>query len=118
MHHKLNSAVGIFSSPQDAEIAILALQKSGYDMKKLSMVGGNFISWMMAALSLGGLLASIGIPQVSIHQYENALKANKFILIAQGSLPEVEKATAIFLQNKAGFAVYHHLKVHEIADLT
>jgi hypothetical protein len=42
MHEKNCSAVGIFGSHQDAEDAIKELQKSGSDMKKLSVVGKDY----------------------------------------------------------------------------
>jgi len=170
MTQKHNSAVGIFADHQDAENAVKELQKSGYDMKKLSvvgkdyhteenvigyyntgdrmaswgkfglfwgwmwgilfgsaflfipgvglvMIGGPLVSWLIGALStaavvggvsaLGGALASIGIPNDSILQYETALKANKFILIVNGTVDEVEKAKNILSHNKAEEANVH-----------
>jgi Heat induced stress protein YflT domain len=44
MPEKHNSAVGLFSNHQDAESAVKELQKSGYDMKKLSVVGKDYHS--------------------------------------------------------------------------
>ncbi|HEY8094708.1 MAG TPA: general stress protein [Methylobacter sp.] len=44
MSEKQNSAVGLFSNHQDAESAVKELQKSGYDMKKLSVVGKDYHS--------------------------------------------------------------------------
>jgi hypothetical protein len=44
MSQKHNSAVGIFNNHQDAENAVKELQKSGYDMKKLSVVGKDYHS--------------------------------------------------------------------------
>jgi len=41
---KHNSVVGVFLSHQDAESAVKELQKSGYDMKKLSVVGKDYHS--------------------------------------------------------------------------
>jgi hypothetical protein len=172
MSQKHNSAVGIFNDHHDAENAINELQKSGYDMKKLSIVGkdyhseenvigyyntgdriatwgkfgifwgwvwgillgsaflfiptigpvivgGPLASWIIGALgtavvvgglsALGGALASIGIPKNSIIKYETALKAHKFILIAHGTLQEVEKARDILIQNKAEEAEVHNV---------
>ncbi|NOT83373.1 MAG: DUF1269 domain-containing protein [Methylococcaceae bacterium] len=37
-----NSLVGIFANHEDAEEAIKALQSSGYDMKRLSVVGKDY----------------------------------------------------------------------------
>jgi hypothetical protein len=42
MHEKNCSAVGVFGSHQDAERAVKELEKSGYDMKKLSVVGKDY----------------------------------------------------------------------------
>jgi len=42
MPEKHNSAVGLFSNHQDAENAVKELQQSGYDMKKLSVVGKDY----------------------------------------------------------------------------
>jgi len=44
MPEKNSSTVGIFRSHEDAEMAVKALQKSGYDMKKLSVVGKDYHS--------------------------------------------------------------------------
>ena len=42
MLEKNNSAVGLFISHQDAENAVKELQQSGYDMKKLSLIGKDY----------------------------------------------------------------------------
>jgi hypothetical protein len=42
MSEKNCSAVGVFRSHEDAETAVKELQKSGYDMKKLSVVGKDY----------------------------------------------------------------------------
>lgn len=42
MIEKNCSAVGVFGSHLDAETAVKELQKSGYDMKKLSVVGKDY----------------------------------------------------------------------------
>ena len=81
------------------------------------MVGGPLVSWIIGALetafvaggitALGGALASIGIPQNSIVQYETALKADKFLLIVNGTEQEIERAKGILLENKADEANVH-----------
>ena len=42
MPEKHNSAVGLFTNHHDAESAVKELQQSGYDMKKLSIVGKDY----------------------------------------------------------------------------
>lgn len=150
--------VALYDSHTLAEQAVNKLQKSGYDMKKLSIVGkdyhteenvvgyynlgdrmkqwggigafwgglwgllfgsaffiipgvgplliaGPFVASLVAALegaiawgglsALGGALASIGVPQNSILEYETEIKAGKFMLLAHGTQAEVEKARDI-----------------------
>jgi hypothetical protein len=69
------------------------------------VVLGPLVSWIangMAGAALGGGLGalgsglySIGIPRDSILQYETALKADKFLLLAHGTESEVERAREI-----------------------
>ncbi len=155
---KENAAVAIFNTHTEAEQAIKQMQKAGFDMKKLSIVGkdyhteeqvvgyyntgdrvkywgklgafwgglwgllfgsafflvpgvgqivalGPVVGWVLGALesaavvgglsALGAGLFSIGIPKDSIVKYESALKADKFLIIAHGSQPDLEKAKEI-----------------------
>ena len=170
MINQNHAAVGIFSSHEFAENAVKELQHTGYDMKKLSivgkdydteetvigyyntgdrmatwgkfglfwgmiwgllfgsafliipgigpvMVGGPLVSWIIGVIettvivgslsALGGALASIGIPQDSIVQYETAIKANKFVLIVHGTEQEIATAKNILIANQADVANTH-----------
>jgi hypothetical protein len=69
------------------------------------MVFGPLVSWIIGALenaavvggfsALGAGLFSIGIPKNSVLDYEEAVKAAKFLVIAQGTTTEVGKAKSI-----------------------
>ena len=69
------------------------------------MVFGPLVSWMIGALenaavvggfsALGAGLFSIGIPKNSVLDYEEAVKASKFLVIAHGTTAEVGKAKSI-----------------------
>lgn len=150
-----NSVVAVFASHDKAEDAVRELQKNGFDMKKLSIVGkdyhtdehvvgyyntgdrmmywgklgafwgglwgmlfgsafffvpgvgpllvaGPLVAWIVGALegaaimggmsALGAALVSIGIPKDSVLQYEESVKAGKFLLILHGTPEEVERA--------------------------
>lgn len=152
---KQNSVVAIYESHSQAEDAVRELQKSGFDMKKLSIVGkdyhtdehvvgyyntgermmywgklgafwgglwgmlfgsafflvpgvgpllvaGPLVTWIVGALegaaimggmsALGAALVSIGIPKNSVLQYEESVKAGRFLLILHGTPEEVERA--------------------------
>jgi hypothetical protein len=153
-----NSVVAIYQTHTQAEEAVKELQKSGFDMEKLSIVGkgyqteehvvgyyntgnrmkywgklgafwggiwgwlfgaaflmipglgpilvaGPLVGWIITALEgavvVGGLSAvgagiySIGIPKDSVVIYEEALKADKFLLLAHGTPEEVATAKDI-----------------------
>ena len=150
-----NAVVAIYKSHTEAEAAVKELQRSGFDMKKLSIVGrdehrdenvigyynagdrmkywgktgafwggfwgllvgsaffvipgigpllmaGPIVGWIVGALegavvvgglsALGAGLYGIGIPKDSVVEYETALKANKFLLVAHGTVGEVAQA--------------------------
>jgi len=154
---EMNSVVAIYGTHAQAEEAVKELQRSGFDMKKMSIVGkdyhtdenvvgyyntgdrmkywgkqgafwgglwgmlfgaffiipglgpilvaGPLVAWIVGALEgavvVGGLgvlgagLYSIGIPKDSVVQYEAALKADKFLLLAHGTMDEVAQAKNI-----------------------
>ena len=152
---KTSAAVAVYASHDDADAAIKALQKAGFDMKKLSIVGKDFRSeehavgyyntgdrvrfWGKTGAFWGGLvgilfssaflvipvvghiivlgplvssiigglegaavvgsgsalfasLVGLGIPKDSVVQYENEVKAGKFLVLAQGTQEEVTRA--------------------------
>jgi uncharacterized membrane protein len=153
-----NAVVAIYKSHTEAEAAVKELQRSGFNMKNLSIVGrdyhtdenvvgyynagdrmkswgktgafwggiwgllfgsafflvpgvgpllmaGPVVGWIVGALEgaivVGGLSAvgaglySLGIPKDSILQYESALKAGKFVVIAHGSPGDIAQARKI-----------------------
>ena len=81
------------------------------------LLAGPLITWVVAALEgavvVGGLsafgagLLSIGIPKDSIIQYETALTAGKFVLIANGSPDEISRAGDI-LHGAGALSVEKH----------
>lgn len=148
----------LYDTHAQAERAVEELQASGYDMKRLSIVGqeyhteekvvgyynlgdrmlswgstgafwgsiwsllfgsafflvpgvgplliaGPFVVALVAAFegavvggtvsALAGALASIGIPENSVLEYETEIKAGKFLLLAHGTAAEVVRAREI-----------------------
>jgi len=69
------------------------------------MVAGPLVTWMLGvlegALVVGGLSAvgaglySIGIPKDSILKYETAIRSDKYVLLAHGTVEEVATAKEI-----------------------
>jgi len=57
--------------------------------------------------ALGAGLYSIGIPRNSILDYEDAVKASKFLVIAHGSADEVGKAKSILETSGATKVAVH-----------
>jgi uncharacterized membrane protein len=152
------AVIAVYNTHEEAESAVKELQKSGFDMKKLSVVGKDYhtedqvvgyynagdrmkywgkwgalwgglwgllfgaaffwvpgvgpllvagplsaaiVAGLENALVVGGLsvlgaaLWSIGIPKNSVLRYETAVKLNKFLLVAHGTIAEVAKAREI-----------------------
>jgi uncharacterized membrane protein len=155
---EMNTVVAFFDSHDKAEKTIRQLQKDGFDMKKLSIIGrdyhteehaigyynsgdrmlywgkqgafwggvwgllfgaaffwvpgvgplliaGPLITCIVAALEsavvvggmsvLGGALASIGIPENSIIQFESEVKNGKYLLTLQGTPEEMTRAKTL-----------------------
>jgi len=155
---KVSAAVAVYATHDEADGAIKSLQKSGFDMKKLSIVGKDFhteehaigyyntgdrikfwgkkgafwgglagilfssaflvipvvghlivlgplVSSIIGGLegaavvggtsALFGALAGLGIPKDTVVQYENDVKAGKFLVLAQGTPEEVARARDI-----------------------
>ncbi len=153
-----NAVIAVYENHSGAEAAVKELQKSGFDMKKLSvvgkdyhteehvvgyynagdrmkywgkwgafwggfwgllfgaaffwvpaigpvLVGGPLVAWIVAGLenaalvgglsALGAGLYSIGIPKNSVVEYEAAVKAGKYVVVAHGTAAEAAKAREI-----------------------
>ncbi|MGO8788296.1 MAG: general stress protein [Terriglobia bacterium] len=165
-----NAVVAIYESHSQAEEALKELQKSGFDMKKLSIVGkdyhtdeqvvgyyntgdrmkywgklgafwgglwgmlfgsaffaipgigpvlvaGPLVAWIVGALEgaavVGGLgvigagLCSIGIPKDSVVKYETAIKSDKFIVLAHGTVDEVARLKDIIHTTRPAEVALH-----------
>lgn len=166
----LNSVVAVFEAHEQAEEAIRELQRDGFDMNKLSIIGkdyqteehpvgyyntgdrmlywgkigafwggfwalllgsaffwvpgigplllgGPIVLWLVGALeeaavigglgALGAALYSIGIPKNSIILYENEVKNGKLILIANGTIADVQRARELLAQAHAQTTTIH-----------
>ena len=162
--------VAVFHTHEKAEAAIRELEKSGFNLKKLSIIGkdyhteenvvgyyntgdrmlswgqngalwgglwgllfgsaffflpgvgpvlvaGPLVGWIVGALEgaaivggisvLGGALASIGIPENTIVQYESELKIGKFLVIAHGTPEEIARAKHYFDLSKSAVTTVH-----------
>lgn len=170
MSENKNSVVAIYESHLQAEEAIGDLQKSGFDMTKLSIVGkdyhteehvvgyyntgdrmkywgkhgafwgglwglllgsaffaipgigsiivaGPLVAWIIGALegaaivggisALGAGLYSFGIPENSILEYETAIKAGNYVVVAHGTEAEVSRAKEILHTTEASQVNLH-----------
>ena len=168
-----NAVIAVYENHSGAEAAVKELQKSGFDMKKLSvvgkdyhteenvvgyynagdrmkywgkwgafwggfwgllfgaaffwvpavgpvLVGGPLVAWIVAGLenaalvgglsALGAGLYSIGIPKNSVVEYEAAVKAGKYVVVAHGTAAEAAKAREILNSSKAAEVTDHVLE--------
>src|ERR1700685_111444 len=178
---EMNSVVVIYETHSQAEEAVKELQKSGFDMKKMSIVGkdyhtdehvvgyyntgdrmkywgkmgafwggiwgmlfgaaffvipglgpilvaGPLVAWIIGALegavvvgglsALGAGLYSIGIPKDSVVKYETALKSDKFLLLAHGTVDEVAKARDILQTTNPIQVAVHGVQREQFAGVS
>ena len=167
---KMNVVVAVYNTHPQAEEGLRAFQSSGFDMKKLSIVGKDFRTeehavgyyntgdsvrfWGKTGAFWGGLvgilfssaflvipvvghliilgplvssivgglegaavggassalfaaLVGMGIPRDSVIQYENEVKAGRFLVVAQGTQDEVERAKGVLASGKPTSVASH-----------
>jgi len=90
------------------------------------VVLGGFAAMVLAGIegavivgglsALGGALASIGIPKDTVLQYENAIKADGFMILVQGSAAEIERARDILKASDAKQVDTHCCKDKSVHD--
>ena len=64
--------------------------------------------------ALGAALAGVGIPRDSVLQYEQALKADGFLVVGHGPPGEMERARTL-LQINGPLQIDLHVEAHEPA---
>jgi hypothetical protein len=81
-------------------------------------ISGIETAVMVGGLSaLGAALSSIGIPRDSVIQYETALKADSFLVMAHGTAEEMARARAILgTANPSRLDVHAGVKAAAPAD--
>jgi hypothetical protein len=82
-----------------------------------TVVAGPLVSWIVGALegaevvgglsALGAGLYSIGIPKDSVIKYEEAVKSDKYLVIAHGTAEEVAHAKSILETSSTIGAIVH-----------
>ena len=81
------------------------------------LVAGPLVMWMVGALeeaavvggvsALGAALYSIGIPKNSVVQYETEVKNGQLLLVAHGTVEEIERAKKLLHQAHATSTTVH-----------
>ena len=90
------------------------------------LIAGPLVGWLVGALesavvvgglsAIGASLYGLGIPKDSILQYETALKADKFVVIAHGSIDETTQAQKILNRTKPE-TLQHHQRTQQQLSL-
>jgi hypothetical protein len=84
------------------------------------LVAGPLVAWIVGALEgaavMGGLgvigagLCSIGIPKDSVVKYETAIKSDKFIVLAHGTVDEVARLKDIIHTTRPAEVALHSVE--------
>jgi len=120
---KNDSIVVVLNTHIEAKKAVRELQRAGFDMKKLSILGRDY-AWITCALegaavvrglsAVGAVLYSIGIPEDSIPKYETSLESNKFLVVAHGTTLEIDWARDILQGTEGAQAEAHRGETSQI----
>ena len=120
---KNDSIVVVLNTHIEAKKAVRELQRAGFDMKKLSILGRDY-AWIICALegaavvrglsAVGAVLYSIGIPEDSIPKYETSLESNKFLVVAHGTTEEIDWACDILQGTEGAQAEVHRGETSQI----
>ena len=70
-----NTSLYVFNTHVEAEHPIQSLNRSGFDVKKLSLVGLEGAVVVGGLSALGAALTQIGVPEDMVIKYESALKS-------------------------------------------
>ena len=114
--------VAVFATHDQADAAIKKLASAGFATKHLSLVGKGYHTeeTVTGFYNFGdrvkfwgsrGAIASIGVPEDSVLQYETAIKADDFLVMAHGDLADVERARGILAAMKP-----KQIKLHLLAQ--
>ena len=97
-----SSVVAIYGTHAQAEEAVKELQRFGFDMRNMSIVGKDYhrdehvVAYYNGGDRMkywgGPGLYSIGIPQDSVVKYESALRSDRFLVLAYGMAGEMADA--------------------------
>ena len=98
MRMKPDTAVAVYELHAQAQGAVKALQRVGFDMMKISIIGRDY--------ALAGALMGIGIPKDAVPRYETALKAYKFMLVVHGDAEEIKRADVLL--KTSGLTSFDH----------
>jgi hypothetical protein len=87
------------------------------------LVAGPLVSWMVGELekstpssergTIGAGLQRIGVPNESVAQYEQAIRSGQLLLLAHGTIPEVERAKPIVEGLHPAAVWMHAFQPHE-----
>jgi hypothetical protein len=100
------SIVAIYETHTQAEEAVKELQRFGFDIKKMSIIGEDYhtdehVAYYCVGDSMkywgGPGLYSIGIPNDSVVKYESSLRSDRFLVVAYGQAGEMADAADIIL---------------------
>jgi len=114
-----NSLIATFANHNLAKATVKELQKTGFDMSKLSIVGKDE-DQILAGVTLVDGLHALGTAQYScisretIPDYEAELKAGRLVLFFHGTADEIAQAKSIInathpdgWNGNVGCAVYY-----------
>lgn len=87
----------------EAAAAVTVLQRAGFDVRKIAVVGVDFER-------RGRVESFVGVPKDPVLRYENALKANELLLVMQDDAHEINLASQLLKASGLSMLEIHRLR--------
>jgi hypothetical protein len=124
-----STLIAAFTNHGDAEVAVRKLAIDGFDTQRFSIVGLGRLDGMIMAVVEGSALfgsvaafdaalSRIGIPKDRVIEYEQAIRTDKFLVVAHGLSLEMEKTKVVLeTSNPALIDLYESAKNQASDDM-
>lgn len=110
-----HSVVAIFDTHAKAEAAQRRVQQAGVDVKRLSIIGKDFLTDEHPVGSAVGALATTlenaGLPPASAKKYDGELRTGKFLVMALGPEAMLNRTRSVLSESGA-----LHVETHAVTN--
>ncbi|MBW4614690.1 MAG: DUF1269 domain-containing protein [Desmonostoc vinosum HA7617-LM4] len=107
LNNRYKYGVGVFSTLQDAKIALSMLRAAGFPMSRVSVIGKNTITLLEGFTEFQNSYAAFTVPDDLVKEYESQVSVDNYLLVINATDIYMAGAKAILESNKVqSFRIY------------